>query len=181
MPRVAVVDIQGYSGLESKEKFTPKEVAIIFEDGKERNYYIKPVLPIDDLDERQKKIIFWATVKYHRLPYGGGNISEKEFEQEIIHDTADCDRIITKGRQKVKYLEKLLKRPVEDLTSSGCPTIRDAVSRECDWHIIERSRCSKAGAKFLKAWVDGQRNSTTSSQKAESPEQGEIPGGSLPC
>jgi len=181
MARVAVVDLQGYSGFEAKEKLTPKEVSIIYEDGKTQDFYIKPVLPIDELDDRQKKIIYWATVKYHRLPYGGGSVTKEDFEKEIIRATADCERIITKGRQKVKYLQDLLQRPVEDLTATGCPSIRDAVSRGCDWHIIERSRCAKAGAKFLKAWIDGHEHSTTSPEETEPPQQREVQGGSVPC
>jgi len=177
----AYIDIQGYSGLE-KDYITPKEVAVAFSDGALKHYHIKPVQTFNTLDARKKKIVFWATRIYHGLAYGSGILTKEAFENELRTDIAHCSKIYTKGKQKQKYLVRVLGSAVLDLGHQGCPSIRTAYSTDCQLHLCSDKRCAEEGAKFQRAWHEHANSAKISAENKQTGEEAAprrgLPGGS---
>lgn len=166
------IDIQGFSGLYTGQSLTPKELAVCSSDGESRVYFVKPKAAYAFLNDRQQRIVHWATLRHHGLNYSSGTHTQEEVETELVRITA-AHTVYTKGRDKKAYLEKVLGRPVVDLTSRGCPPFRVEESKCCKEHFKENAFCAVAGASFLFEWLNG--DSGGSSVLEENQQAGEEP------
>jgi hypothetical protein len=175
------IDIQGYSGLHEFQYITPKEVGIKYRNGRSRLFHVKPFVAYPLLNVYQQRIVHWATLKYHGLSYGTGYLTQKEFEEEIVRATSGCEVVITKGKQKKEYLQRLIKNRIVDAETLGCPTIRNALNVDCVAHQRTGARCAKAGAEFLHKWYNGYLGSTTSAQKNKQDDREQVPSRGVSC
>jgi hypothetical protein len=163
-----VIDTVGYCGLSNDLFFVPKEVQVIREDGQSRYYLIKPYVEPDYINENQRRVIHWATLRNHCIPYAKGSYGLISFEEELSKFTKNCDRIFTKGKHKLDYLTKVLYRhQLYDLGHLGCPSIKNATTQECPNHLNPTSRCACEGAKFLINWIHGHQNGAAASSAAQ--------------
>jgi hypothetical protein len=175
------IDIQGYCGLHDDQYITPKEVSVNFDDGRQAYFYVKPIVVFPFLNEKQRRIVYWATVKYHGLGYSSGEQTQKEYEKGLREATIGCDFIVTKGLHKKKYLTKLLGIRVLDLGEIGCPTIRDCVRSDgCENHQKEDHRCSKPGAAFMLKYYNEHNGVIGNAGKVERDGREEVPGSGMP-
>lgn len=148
------IDIQGFSGLKIANQLMPKEVAVRFSSGSEFVFSVESEIPFPFLTAKQRRIVHWTVLTYNALGYSTGTITEKVLHRQLREITEDCEKIVTKGRQKKKYLEDVLCRPVLDLGDIGCPLLRPRVSTRCPKHFKPDVRCAVAGAEDLLSWYN---------------------------
>lgn len=162
------IDAQGYCS--TAVKFIPKEVAVVTADEeKVFKYIVTYTNQLGSFTPFDRKLIIWATKNYHRIPFYAGDTHESELREKILDKIGACSEIYTKGSDKAAWLECLLEKPVVDLQTLGCPSLRKVqLGTACPEHLTADSRCAVSGALYMKSWFNGVAKSTGC---ASSPEQ----------
>lgn len=110
MSLCTIIDIE-FSIL-SKNKKTPKEVAIYHVDTKQvQNWIIKPSIPFHKLDQSIKVQNIFAEQNFHRIKYNTGHITKEDFEN-VIREVCQGRKIFVKGSEKSQFVANLLKKEV---------------------------------------------------------------------
>lgn len=150
---LTVVEVQGFAW---EKCFIPKEICVILK-GKEYCYHIKQEECFRNLPEKQRKIINWASKKYHGMSWESGNITLSEAKMKIQKLTAHEIRVFTKGREKANFLSAFLGCEVVDLSKySECPSVRKTdYKTDCGHHKTPNSHCAIDTARLLSAFVHG--------------------------
>jgi hypothetical protein len=176
----AIIELQGFST--TGFGFLPKEVFFWSKECSKR-YIINPPQSLNKFSAKDKKVIVWNTHMYHNIPWGIGDISLKDFIEDIKALTCKYRFILTKGGEKAAYLSKLLNRRVFDLTFYGCPSIRncDTKIKSCNAHYPYTKNCAISSAAIIREFLNGQRNIEALFGRAEQKDKGKSLGRSVSC
>lgn len=109
-----IVEIQAFR--DNENKYIVKELALVSSYLHNRNLYLfKPPYNIEQLNETAMKQTVWCTDHYHGLPWNYGDVDYRELPF-ILRSHANQHKVIcTKGSEKAKWLQEILKRDVIDL------------------------------------------------------------------
>jgi hypothetical protein len=147
------IDAQGYCN--SETKFIPKEVAVVTEEVVSK-YIVIYSNQLRTFKPCDRKLVIWATKNHHRIPYYVGDTHEIALKGKIITNITACSEIYTKGSEKVRWLERLLQKPVVDLQVLGCPSLSKLqLGPACPEHLTVDSRCAVSTALYMRSWFNG--------------------------
>lgn len=131
--KVVAFDVQGFI---VKNKFIPKEVAILDYEWKSTHLIMKPPsdhLSLNSLPERDRRQIKWLTRNYHGIKWIDGFVDYSQMESIIKPILSKYDTIYVCGNQKEKFLETLgLSNKVIDMRIIGddLPRLSDMIENE---------------------------------------------------
>jgi hypothetical protein len=149
---VCFIEVQGFSW---EKTFVPKEICVL-KNNIPHCFLIKYTETFRSLPAKQRKIVNWATKKYHGLAWGSGTHTIDEVAPQIIELIMGEPQIYTKGQKKADYLSKLLSRHVTELSQYGCPSLcKKEYKSQCSHHTLINAQCAVESAKFLSCFLDG--------------------------
>lgn len=157
MINMRIVDLQGFK--DANNNFIIKEFAILF-NGVTQTFIIKPPYSYTSLSLEEKKQVRWLE-NNRGLFWSEGFIDYREFKRTIKPYLYN-NIILTKGNEKVKWIEELCKNcNVKDIGENGCPnffqlhSIYDNVhnSLNCVHHkkkcALKNVLCIKNGVRIM--------------------------------
>jgi hypothetical protein len=145
-----IIELQGYQNL--SRELIPKEVVVLTPTTCNK-YLVRPLKNLAEFQRSERTLIGWATNKYHHIKWDSGEVSHSELQQSLIREVQAFDKIYTKGREKALYLSNIIGRPVEDLTTYGCPSVRKYLGPACELHSKPTAHCAETTAKYLAEWI----------------------------
>jgi hypothetical protein len=146
----AIVEMQGFH---LGTQFIPKEITFIKNGKSPVHYIIKTDICKDLLTTKERDIVKWNAKCYHGIAWEEGDITLDECVDSMKSLGMEKCLLFTKGREKAKFLEKMLGSPVSDM-GVVCPSIRKIPYKNpCRAHNIVNARCSLISAQYLHDWM----------------------------
>lgn len=147
-----VIEVQGYAW---ERCFIPKEICVLI--NKETHcFHIKAEKCFRSFPEKYRKIINWASKKYHGMPWESGNVNMTEAKIKIQALIAGETFVYTKGLEKARFLRDFLGCQIIELSKFGCPSLRKRdYKNECGHHQTPNSHCAIDSARFLLDFLNG--------------------------
>lgn len=147
-----LIEVQGFSW---EKCFIPKEICVL-KNNIPHCFLIKYKQSFRSLSAKHRKIVNWATKKYHGMAWASGTHTIEEIKPQILELIKGETQVYTKGQKKAEYLSNLLSRPVTELAQYGCPSLRKREYKtECTHHNLSNAQCAVECAKFLSCFLDG--------------------------
>jgi hypothetical protein len=155
-----IIEFQGFCF--SENNFVPKEICVLGENV-QLHFIINSPKKFLQLNNKERCIVNWNEKNYHGLLWECGEIEWDECVRIIAEICADEAVFYVKGLEKAKFLRNTFGKNCIDVSSLGCPNIRDF--RDCcEHHTIKRARCALKTAEFIKSWFDGHTNASKGSE-----------------
>lgn len=157
-----VLDVQGFVGPHDELIF--KEVAIIaLEEETPAVITFKSPEDWNLQTPKCKSINAYLKMSHHGISWRCGEVPYEDLEETLTTHLKNSSYIYVNGREKVKYLEKILPNVanVEDL---GCPTLRklSKISNICYLHnenYCKKPACAAQNVIAMKEWLIDYYNS----------------------
>lgn len=147
-----IIEVQGYAW---EKCLIPKEICVLINE-KTHCFHIKHEKCFRTFPEKQRKIINWASKKYHGMSWDSGNITMLDAKIHIQALIANEPFVFTKGLEKARFLTEFLGCKTIELSKYGCPSIRkNEYKTDCGHHQSTNSRCAIDSARFLQKYIDG--------------------------
>jgi hypothetical protein len=148
-----IVEVQGFST--SNAKFIPKELVILDQDQGLKKFLFKAPMDISNVSHKDYKTILWATSKYHMLHWNSGDIDYQQLEHLLVSETSKYTHILTKGRDKMNFLSKILNRPIIDMSTARMPKYKALNSDACSFHYSKAAHCAERNARAAAESLNG--------------------------
>jgi hypothetical protein len=148
-----IVEVQGFST--SNAKFIPKELVFLDQNASLKKFLFKPPVAVANLTRKDYKTILWATRQYHMMQWNSGDIAYEQFENILSSETSKYTHILTKGRDKMVMLSKVLNRPIIDMSIARVPKYEALNSDACSFHYSKTAHCAERNARSAAKSLDG--------------------------
>jgi hypothetical protein len=148
-----IVEVQGFST--SNAKFIPKELVFLDQKANLKTFLFKPPADVSKLTRKDYKTILWATRQYHMMNWSSGDMAYEQFEHILASETSKYSHILTKGRDKMKLLSKILNRPIIDMSIAQVPKYEALNSDACSFHYSKTAHCAERNARSAAKSLDG--------------------------
>jgi hypothetical protein len=147
-----VIEVQGYAW---EKCFIPKEICLLI-NNETHCFHIKQENCFRSFPEKHRKIINWASKKYHGMSWESGNINLSAVKIKIQTLIAGEKFVFTKGLEKARFLREFLGCETIELTKYGCPSLRKRdYKNNCCHHETPNSHCAIDSARFLQEFLHG--------------------------
>lgn len=161
-----VIDIQGFRN--AKEKFLPKEVALVAINAPIVGHWIMmPPHPFGELPESSRRQNNWLSRCYHGIEWFDGETNLRYFTLQLREIVRQARYIYSRGQEKAHYLQCLLSRNVYNLEGISPPfrNLFDGEENRCTHHGFQSNtkfHCALRNAYKLKHWLVKQNSSECS-------------------
>ena len=153
-----IIDIQGF--LDTKEKFIPKEVALVAINVPIIGHWIMtPPYSFVELCENSRRQNTWLSRNYHGIEWFDGETKPECFTQHLREIIRETRFIYCRGEEKASYLRNLLSRTVYNLEgiSPSFKNLRDKEEdgQRCSHHGFRNNpefHCALRNVYALKRW-----------------------------
>lgn len=117
MENTICIDFQGFKT--NRNEFIIKEVAVVFNAKEHINFIIKPPFDFQYLTPEKQKEANWLTNNYHHLKWNDGSVSFRSIIK-FLRANVRHSNIYVKGKEKKKWLEKIIEQKVINIEEIGC-------------------------------------------------------------
>lgn len=162
------MDIQFFK--DYKNKFTPKEVAVIGLNGEyTAQWLVKPTNSIQSLSSDIRRENSWLTEHHHGIDYFQGDISLRELQKSLRSLTKSAKTIYVRGKEKWSFLNKICPCEIINLECDvDCPSLNDLPWSDtfCLHHAVKpmysKYTCALNSVYRIKIWLNSRSSMTGS-------------------
>ncbi|XP_048511154.1 uncharacterized protein LOC125500952 isoform X1 [Athalia rosae] len=156
-----IVDIQGFRDVYGR--FLPKEVALVaLENSYFSHWVVQPPYPFTDLSGKECAVNNYVTCYHHGIDWFGGDITLHQLATNLREIARHAHRIITRGREKAKYLQDITSREIMNSEEVDCPVFAklDRSKEYCFFHGAKKEEFyayAPNNVIRLKNWMNSRR------------------------
>lgn len=155
MEDIVIVEFHGFK--DNYDKFVVKELYILTENRSDSWVFLPPYEE-ERLTHAKRREVAWCTNNVHGFCWNDGGTPYEYFEAQLVECCEGYKKIFTKGLEKARFLQNILKKPVYDV-SEILKVKFDALPDPGVVCLYEHDRfsCAKRNAHKLFIWIENIR------------------------